>query len=62
MFVEAAARLAGVAGAILGWQPSEFWRATPDELAAVLSALSPDSEGAADAALIDRLKEQFPDG
>ena len=30
------ARLAGLAGALLGWRPDEFWRATPAELAAVL--------------------------
>jgi uncharacterized phage protein (TIGR02216 family) len=37
-FAEAAGRLAGVAGWLLGWRPDEFWRATPAELAAVLGA------------------------
>ena len=31
-FAEAAARLAGMAGAVLGWSPDRFWRATPAEL------------------------------
>ena len=30
----------GLAGALLGWRPDEFWRATPAELAAVLEAMS----------------------
>ena len=63
MFSEAAARLAGLAGALLGWRPDEFWRATPAELAAVLVALG----GGRDAAPVSqeelaRLKERFPDG
>jgi hypothetical protein len=54
-----------VAGALAGWRPDEFWRATPQELEAVLIAFA-GSEGAGDpppdAALIAMLKEQFPDG
>ncbi|SNS16727.1 Phage tail assembly chaperone protein, TAC [Sphingomonas laterariae] len=60
-FAEAAARLAGMAGALMGWRPDEFWRATPAELATVISALCP-REPAADAEAIARLKEMFPDG
>lgn len=37
-FADGAARLAGLAGWLLGWRPDEFWRATPAELAAVLGA------------------------
>ena len=37
-FAEAAGRLAGIAGWLLGWRPDEFWRATPAELASVLRA------------------------
>jgi Phage tail assembly chaperone protein, TAC len=60
-FSDAAARLAGIAGALLGWRPDEFWNATPAELAAVLDALrgGGSSAGAGDLA---RLKEMFPDG
>lgn len=61
-FSESAGRLAGLAGALLGWRPDEFWRATPGELAAVLEALAgerPPSAGADDLA---RLQEMFPDG
>lgn len=61
MFSEAAARLAGVAGALLGWRPEEFWRATPAELGAVLVAMLPE-EQAATADDLARLKEMFPDG
>ena len=61
MFSEAAARLAGLAGALLGWRPDEFWRATPAELAAVLEAMMPVEAGAS-ADDLARLMEMFPDG
>jgi uncharacterized phage protein (TIGR02216 family) len=63
VFSEAAARLAGLAGALLGWRPDDFWRATPAELAGVLAALAGDG-GAAPVthAELVRLKERFPDG
>jgi uncharacterized phage protein (TIGR02216 family) len=61
-FSDSAARLAGLAGALLGWRPEEFWRATPAELGAVLEAmLGPDSPPASRTDL-DRLMERFPDG
>jgi uncharacterized phage protein (TIGR02216 family) len=60
----AAARLAGMAGAVLGWSPDVFWRATPAELAGVVGALTGGGDAAAppDAATLARLKERFPDG
>lgn len=61
-FGAAAARLAGLAGAWLGWRPDEFWRATPAELAAVLGALAPEAEAPASEGDLARLKEMFPDG
>jgi uncharacterized phage protein (TIGR02216 family) len=61
-FAESAARLAGLAGALLGWRPDEFWRATPAELAAVLTALAPPAEPGLSAADLARLIERFPDG
>jgi hypothetical protein len=61
-FAKTATRLAGVAGALLGWRPAEFWASTPAELATILTALSPDSANLADHDLISLLKEQFPDG
>jgi hypothetical protein len=63
-FADGAARLAGLAGALLGWRPDEFWRATPAELAAVLDALAGQAgEGpAATGGDVSRLKEMFPDG
>jgi len=62
-FAECARRFAGVAGAMLGWSPDAFWAATPADLAAVTAALGGE-EGAAsaDAALVARLREAFPDG
>lgn len=63
MFSEAAGRLAGLAGVLLGWRPDEFWRATPAELAAVLAALT--GGGRTVPVTGDELallKERFPDG
>jgi hypothetical protein len=49
-------------GALIGWRPEEFWKATPAELAAVLEALGgPRGEGVGAEDLV-RLKEIFPDG
>ncbi|MCP1468702.1 hypothetical protein J3E64_000369 [Sphingobium sp. OAS761] len=62
-FAMRAARLAGVAGWLLGWRPDEFWRATPAELAAVLRAAR--GEDAPDAGLdareLTRLMAAMPD-
>lgn len=63
-FAEQAARLAGIAGALLGWRSDEFWQATPRELAGVLRAFFGEdgmSEPAGSGDLA-RLKEMFPDG
>ena len=56
-----AARLAGLAGALLGWRAEDFWRATPAELATILAALTP-GPAAPLPHEIDRLKDLFPDG
>ena len=61
-FAPAALRLAGLAGAILGWRPEEFWRATPAELDAILTALAGAQTVPPDADLFTQLQEQFPDG
>lgn len=62
-FAQGAARLAGVAGWLLGWRPDEFWRATPTELAAVLAAAR--GEDAPDSGLdggdLARLRHLMPD-
>ena len=65
-FADVAGRLAGLAGWLIGWDPDTFWRATPGELATIFRAMTgvdaaTDSEFA-DAALLERLKEMFPDG
>jgi uncharacterized phage protein (TIGR02216 family) len=62
VFSVAAARLAGLAGALLGWRPDEFWRATPAELAAILEAMAGSAPATASALDLARLKEMFPDG
>lgn len=64
-FADKAVRLAGLAGALAGWRPDEFWRATPAELEAVLATLAgPQTtvDAPPDTATIAALKEQFPDG
>ena len=61
-FADAAVRLAGLAGVMFGWRPDEFWRATPDELAALMRALLPREATPPDAGAIARLMEAYPDG
>ncbi|HEY0043761.1 MAG TPA: phage tail assembly chaperone [Allosphingosinicella sp.] len=61
LFAEAAGRLAGVAGALLGWRPDEFWRATPAELGAVLAAMLPEAAEGMGAGELARLSALFPD-
>ena len=68
-FADAAGRLAGIAGWLLGWRPDEFWRATPTELASVLraargqEALGGEALGGAgvDGAELARLMGAMPD-
>ena len=60
-FADSAARLAGLAGALLGWTPDAFWRATPAELAAVLGALAGEGEAGASSEDLARLSAMFPD-
>jgi uncharacterized phage protein (TIGR02216 family) len=60
-FSEAAARLAGLAGALLGWRPDEFWRATPAELGAVLGAMVGPEVDSTSRSDLERLMERFPD-
>jgi uncharacterized phage protein (TIGR02216 family) len=60
-FSDAAGRLAGLAGALLGWRPDEFWRATPAELGAVLAAMAGSESDAASRSDLERLMQRFPD-
>jgi len=63
-FRDSAARLAGVAGALLGWRPDEFWAATPAEILSIVQCLAaqhePDVRAGADD--LGRMMEMFPDG
>lgn len=61
-FADAAGRLAGRAGAALGWSPDAFWRATPAELGAVVTAIAGEQAAPPDGATLARLQEAFPDG
>lgn len=63
-FAEVAARLAGVAGAVLGWSPDRFWRATPAELQGIVVAMTGGAEGGdpPSSATLARLREMYPDG
>lgn len=63
-FVDHAARLSGRICALLGWRPAEFWAATPAELAAIIAALSGDTESRAppDPGLVAQLMKEHPDG
>lgn len=61
MFSEAARRLAGRAGALLGWRPDEFWRATPAELAVILAAMAGAGDAVGSRDDLARLMEKFPD-
>jgi uncharacterized phage protein (TIGR02216 family) len=60
-FSDSAGRLAGLAGALLGWRPDEFWRATPAELGAVLGAMAGEEVEAVSLSDLKRLMERFPD-
>ena len=62
LFGASAARLARIAGAVLGWRADEFWGATPAELAAVLGAMAGGDEAPLPSADLARLMEMFPDG
>ncbi len=61
-FADGAGRLAGLAGALIGWRPAEFWAATPAELAAVIRALGNEDGAPAGPSDLARLQEMFPDG
>lgn len=60
-FAETARALAGLSAWMLGWRPDEFWRATPDELAASLSGPAPAASAPPDAQAIAALRALFPD-
>jgi hypothetical protein len=59
-FTKEATKLAGQTALLLGWQPNDFWNATPAELACILAATSTEGD-AADTQTLTNLMEQFPD-
>jgi hypothetical protein len=62
VFSDGARRLAGLAGALLGWRPGEFWSATPAELAAVIEAYAGGGGEEVTPGDVERLQRMFPDG
>ena len=62
LFGAAALRFAGLAGAMLGWRPDDFWAATPAELATVFEVLAPRGEAPPGPDDLTRMMEMFPDG
>jgi uncharacterized phage protein (TIGR02216 family) len=68
MFADGAVRLAGFAGVVLGWNPEAFWRATPAELAAVVTAAATAGAGGGEAAVpldaqaVAMMRRAYPDG
>lgn len=59
-FAQAAARLAGLTGLLLGSRPGEFWATTPAEVAAVLGSVG-EEPGTVSSGELERLRAQFPD-
>lgn len=60
-FTPVAGRLAGLAGRLLGWRPTEFWQATPAELAAILRPVSGPAGEALSRGELDRMMEHDDD-
>jgi uncharacterized phage protein (TIGR02216 family) len=56
-----AQQLFGQTMLLLGWRPSEFWAATPQELSCILAAMAPRDEAPIDSQSIRQLMAQFPD-
>ena len=63
-FAEEAGRLAGMAGAMLGWSPDRFWGATPGERRGIVTAVTGGDGGSEppSSATLARLREMYPDG
>jgi Phage tail assembly chaperone protein, TAC len=61
-FGDATKQLCGQSAILLGWMPSEFWEATPAELACILDVLASQNELPPDSGDIQELLKQFPDG
>ena len=61
-FAEAARLLAGQTALLLGWRPSDFWSATPAELAAIFAALAGARPAAISRDNLNALLERDRDG
>ena len=59
----AAVTLLGLMARVAGWQPNDFWNATPADARAVLGGwVEADGALAFDGTALAALMEQFPDG
>lgn len=60
---ENALHLLGVMARIAGWQPGDFWAATPADVRAVLGGwVEADAAASFDGAALAAMMERFPDG
>ncbi|WP_428628850.1 phage tail assembly chaperone [Sphingopyxis sp.] len=58
-----AIKLLGVMARVAGWQPGDFWAATPADVRAALGGwVEADADASFDGATLAALMEQFPDG
>ncbi|WP_149036406.1 phage tail assembly chaperone [Aurantiacibacter atlanticus] len=61
-FADAARRLSGAAGRMLGWPPPWFWNATPSELAAILFAKDAPAEHSVSRETLEHMMERDSHG
>ncbi|WP_126172194.1 phage tail assembly chaperone [Altericroceibacterium xinjiangense] len=61
-FGAVALRLAGLVPRSFGWRPDDFWKATPAELAAILSPASGEEECPLSRTELNTLLEREQDG
>lgn len=62
-FGPGAVRLAGLMARLAGWHPDAFWRATPADVAAVLTGWVEDGgDAGVDRSDLAAMMEVFPDG
>ncbi len=61
-FGEAATRLAGQSALLIGWTPDTFWAATPEELAAIVTAAAPPAGDGMDRKTITAMMERDAHG
>jgi len=56
-----ASALSGQVSLLLGWQPDQFWSATPAELHAIIAAMSPNAQAELGRDELSAMMALFPD-